>query len=175
MIYQQIRAWVLRRAIRQSLTAVIEKYFPNGNIYTFQGRTYNANWVFYGETKRANGTLTTRHVPKLAWISSKKFIKIQGSKSIYDGDSIYWALRNPRYSLFSYRKTRLLTFQNGLCPFCKHKFVIGDTMEVDHIIPRSKGGVDSYKNLQLLHRHCHLKKTKEDLSPNLLVSPDGAS
>jgi len=175
MIYQQLRAWVLRRAIRQGRIAVMEKYFPNGNSYTFQGRTYKANWVLYGETKTEKGTRTARHVPKLSWISSKKFIKIQGSKSIYDGDNIYWALRNPRYSLFSYRKTRLLTLQKGLCSFCKHKFVIGDTMEVDHIIPRSKGGVDRYKNLQLLHRHCHLKKTKEDLSTNPLVSPDGAS
>jgi RNA-directed DNA polymerase len=32
-------------------------------------------------------------------------------------------------------------------------------MEVDHIIPKSKGGRDEYKNLQLLHRHCHDEKT----------------
>ena len=28
-------------------------------------------------------------------------------------------------------------------------------MEVDHIVPRAIGGKDEYKNLQLLHRHCH--------------------
>ncbi|WP_254921425.1 HNH endonuclease [Nodularia sp. NIES-3585] len=32
-------------------------------------------------------------------------------------------------------------------------------MEVDHIIPKSKGGKNDYKNLQLLHRHCHDVKT----------------
>ena len=176
MIYQQLRAWALRRAIRQGRTTVMEKYFPSGKTYTFQGRSYNANWVLYGETKTKSGTWTSRHLPKLSWISSKKFIKIQGSKSVYDGDGIYWALRNPRYSLFSYRKTKLLTLQKGFCPFCKHKFVVGDAMEVDHIVPRSKGGADKYVNLQLLHRHCHLKKTKEDLTPNPLhMSPDGAS
>jgi hypothetical protein len=36
-------------------------------------------------------------------------------------------------------------------------------MEVDHIIPRAIGGKDEYKNLQLLHRHCHQKKTVNDL------------
>ena len=35
-------------------------------------------------------------------------------------------------------------------------------MEVDHIIPKSKGGKDRLDNLQLLHRHCHdLKKAKD--------------
>ncbi|NJO63282.1 MAG: HNH endonuclease [Richelia sp. RM2_1_2] len=35
-------------------------------------------------------------------------------------------------------------------------------MEVDHIIPKSKGGKDAYNNLQLLHRHCHDEKTATD-------------
>jgi 5-methylcytosine-specific restriction endonuclease McrA len=35
-------------------------------------------------------------------------------------------------------------------------------MEVDHIQPRSQGGKDEYKNLQLLHRHCHDEKTALD-------------
>jgi RNA-directed DNA polymerase len=36
-------------------------------------------------------------------------------------------------------------------------------MEVDHKIPRAIGGKDEYKNLQLLHRHCHDEKTAQDL------------
>ena len=36
-------------------------------------------------------------------------------------------------------------------------------METDHIIPSKAGGNNSYKNLQLLHRHCHDKKTATDL------------
>ena len=35
-------------------------------------------------------------------------------------------------------------------------------MEIDHIIPISKGGNNSYSNLQLLHRHCHDLKTVMD-------------
>ncbi len=34
--------------------------------------------------------------------------------------------------------------------------------EIDHRIPRSKGGKDSYENLQLLHKHCHDGKTAKD-------------
>jgi RNA-directed DNA polymerase len=32
-------------------------------------------------------------------------------------------------------------------------------MEIDHKIPRSSCGKDSYDNLQLLHGHCHDAKT----------------
>lgn len=35
-------------------------------------------------------------------------------------------------------------------------------MEVDHVIPLSSGGKDAFHNLQLLHRHCHDRKTAED-------------
>jgi RNA-directed DNA polymerase len=35
-------------------------------------------------------------------------------------------------------------------------------MELDHIIPKSQGGKDEYKNWQLLHRHCHDTKTARD-------------
>jgi RNA-directed DNA polymerase len=38
----------------------------------------------------------------------------------------------------------------------------GSEYQVDHVIPRSKGGKDSYDNLQLLHTHCHVKKTSLD-------------
>nr|WP_242063491.1 HNH endonuclease signature motif containing protein [Nostoc sp. FACHB-892] len=35
-------------------------------------------------------------------------------------------------------------------------------MEIDHKIPRSKGGKHSYDNLQLLHGYCHDAKTAAD-------------
>jgi len=164
IIYQQLRAWALRRAVRQGRMVVMAKYFPKGNTYAFQGRSYSTNWVFSGDKKtKCGGTLTT-HVPKLAWISSKKFAKVKGSYSVYDANRMYWSLRNSKYSFFSHRKTKLLQMQNGYCASCKKAFVNGDVMEVDHIIPKSKGGQDRYSNLQLLHRHCHISKTKNDLT-----------
>jgi RNA-directed DNA polymerase len=35
-------------------------------------------------------------------------------------------------------------------------------MEVDHIIPKARGGMEAINNLPLLHRHCHAVKTARD-------------
>ena len=62
------------------------------------------------------------------------------------------------------RKAYLLKRQKGKCTHCELSFQEWDVMEVDHIIPRALSGKDEWKNLQLLHRHCHDEKTFEDMT-----------
>jgi RNA-directed DNA polymerase len=52
--------------------------------------------------------------------------------------------------------------QKGKCARCGLYFEDEDVLEIDHIVPKSEGGEDGYKNWQLLHRHCHHEKTAED-------------
>ena len=61
------------------------------------------------------------------------------------------------------RKANLLKRQKGVCPWCCLSFRERDTLEVDHILSRALGGKDTYNNLQLLHGHCHDKKTALDM------------
>ncbi|MFM6064490.1 MAG: HNH endonuclease, partial [Microcystis panniformis] len=56
----------------------------------------------------------------------------------------------------------LLKKQQGKCNRCGQYFTPSDLIEVDHIHPLSLGGKDEYKNLQLLHRHCHDDKSASD-------------
>ena len=159
VIFNQIRAWVFRRAIRQGRKAVKQKYFPADRIYKFQNRTYKGNWILNGTRTLKGGKPRTTHLPKLAWIASEKYVKVKETASVFDGNHLYWAERSPRYSTLSTRVCNLLKRQKGICNACKIKFQIEDRMEVDHIVP----GLDQYNNLQLLHRQCHVKKTKIDL------------
>ncbi|MDJ0723976.1 MAG: group II intron reverse transcriptase/maturase [Prochloraceae cyanobacterium] len=92
-----------------------------------------------------------------------KFIKVQGSRSPFDGDTVYWSSRLGTHPNMPTNKAKLLKYQKGKCSYCELHFKEEDRMEIDHIIPRKAGGNNSYNNLQLLHRHCHDKKTKEDL------------
>jgi site-specific DNA-methyltransferase (adenine-specific) len=54
-------------------------------------------------------------------------------------------------------KERLYKEQNCLCKGCKIQFEIRN-LEIDHIIPKSKGGGDYYENYQLLCSACNRMK-----------------
>jgi site-specific DNA-methyltransferase (adenine-specific) len=54
-------------------------------------------------------------------------------------------------------KERLHKEQNGLCNGCKTQFEIRN-LEIDHIVPKSKGGGDYYENYQLLCGACNRMK-----------------
>ena len=95
-VYHQLRAWVLRRAVRKGRMSVREKYFPIGKVYKFQSREYNANWILNGSKKLKNDKKSTIFLPKISWVKSSKFVKVKGDASVYDGNEIYWALRNSR-------------------------------------------------------------------------------
>jgi len=51
-------------------------------------------------------------------------------------------------------KQRLYQEQNGRCNACGRDFEIVN-FEIDHIIPKTKGGGDYYENFQLLCAHCN--------------------
>ena len=56
-------------------------------------------------------------------------------------------------------RERLYKEQNGICNGCGNKYLIKD-LEIDHIIPDTKGGGSYYENYQLLCGNCN--KTKND-------------
>lgn len=90
--------------------------------------------------------------------------KVKKDASIYDGNIIYWAKRNSSNPNLPIKVKRLMKSQNGKCNECKLTFLDGDNIECDHITPKYAGGKDTYENLQLLHLHCHDKKTTRDRS-----------
>lgn len=90
-------------------------------------------------------------------------MKVKNDRSPDDGDLVYWSSRIGKNPELSSRLALLLKKQKGKCSHGEFIFRNEDVMEVDHIVPRAIGGKDEYKNLQLLHRHCHDVKTKTDL------------
>ena len=88
--------------------------------------------------------------------------KVKGEASPYNGDLVYWSSRMGTHPEMPKRVATLLKKQKGKCADCGLYFRTEDLLEVDHIAPLSKGGKDEYKNLQVLHKHCHNTKTTED-------------
>lgn len=90
-------------------------------------------------------------------------MKVAGARSPYDGDWIYWSTRLGYHPKVPPRVAKLLKRQRGRCRECGLWFLAGDVLEVDHLIPRRRGGTSGLHNLQLLHRHCHNRKTAREL------------
>lgn len=60
---------------------------------------------------------------------------------------------------WSWQKLRLMVLrQEPLCRHCQMVGIVTPAIEVDHIIPKSLGGADSFENLQPLCTECHVRK-----------------
>ena len=91
-----------------------------------------------------------------------RHVKVKSEASPYDGNLIYWSSRMGTHPEASKGTATLLKKQKGKCTHCGLYFREDDVLEIDHIIPKNLGGRNEYKNLQILHRHCHDAKTAED-------------
>jgi 5-methylcytosine-specific restriction endonuclease McrA len=57
---------------------------------------------------------------------------------------------------------KLVRLQQGRCAACGLYLTDADVLELDHFIPRRLGGTDTLNHLQVLHRHCHDRKTAQE-------------
>ena len=151
LIVQKLRAWARYRT---------------GNFGKKTKRKYwtkigNNNWVFATRSGDANPLRLLTHTEFGS--SSTKYVRVKGEDSPFNGNLIYWSTRMGKNPDLPTRKATLLRSQRGICPWCCLHFREGDILEEDHILARALGGKDEYKNLQLLHGHCHDEKTALDM------------
>ncbi len=149
LTYQKLRAWAKRRHPKKSDKWMSKKYWQSID---------GDNWVF--ATKK--GWSTPLRLLNHDDTPIVRHIKVKGESSPYDGNLVYWSTRMGNNPEMPSRVSKLLKKQKGKCPHCGLFFRENDVIEVDHKIPKSQGGKDSYDNWQLLHRHCHDKKTSND-------------
>jgi len=144
LTYQKLQAWARRRHPNKGKKWVALKYW---HVKEAKG------WHF----KSGEQELYLHRSTKI-----KRHIKVQASRSPFDGDWIYWATRMGRHPEVGKTTAMLLKQQAGKCRFCGLYFKDGDLLEKDHRIPLATGGKDMVTNLQLLHRHCHDTKTAQE-------------
>ncbi|OZH54538.1 hypothetical protein AFK68_10295, partial [Hydrocoleum sp. CS-953] len=145
LLWKRLWRWANRRHPNKPSQWVKKKYFPKVK--------KTRNWVLNDGEYILN---LHSDIPIV------RHIKVKGNKSPYDGNWTYWSNRIGKYPGVRKEVTTLLKRQKNKCAFCGLTFSPTDLMEVDHIKPRSKGGDNTIKNKQLLHRHCHDTKTVKD-------------
>ena len=145
LIWNKLRAWAKRRHANQSHQYWVKKYW----------RTIGQkHWVFATHDQQLMSHAATAIV---------RHIKVQGTRSPYDGDLIYWSKRRVSHPQCSPTIAKLLRRQKGKCTYCGLYFREGDIWECDHQTPTALGGKNLLDNLQLLHKHCHDAKTRKEL------------
>jgi RNA-directed DNA polymerase len=149
LMYLKLKVWAKHRHPKKSGGWVSNKYW-----HTIGGN----NWVFATKQEDKNPMQLRSHTET----KIIRHVKVKGDASPYDGNLIYWSSRMGKHPEATKRVTTLLQKQKGKCPHCGMYFRESDVLEIDHITPKSLGGKDEYKNLQILHRHCHDEKTTED-------------
>ena len=163
LVYNKLRRWIKRRHPNKTLKWCEERYFHLTKGKNIDGEDKDAKWVFSTPSDLPNSPVAGTHeLWKHAWTPIERHKKIEGTRSPFDGNWRYWSERRGSYPGVTKRVATLTKNQKGKCARCGLYFKDGDVQEVDHIIPKAEGGKNEYKNFQLLHRHCHHKKTAED-------------
>ena len=146
VLFEMLFAWATFRHPNKGRKWIADKYwrFRDGLGWVFQPRDIGVSLPLHGAT----------HI--------RRHVKVTGRRSPFDGDWVYWSTRLGREPTTSAKVARLLKEQGGACPECGLYFRKGDSMEVDHRLPKAQGGTGARDNLQLLHRHCHDRKTARD-------------
>ena len=147
-IYTKLKSWATHRHRKKGQKWIADKYWK-----TIGGD----NWVF--ATRQGENSL---RLLKHSATKINRYVKVKGDASPYDGNSVYWSTRMGNHPEMPARTATLLKKQSGKCAHCGMFLKDEDVIELDHIIPKSQGGKDEYKNWQLLHRHCHDTKTAND-------------
>jgi RNA-directed DNA polymerase len=136
VMYWQLSEWTKKSNPKGSIRRKMRQYFR---------AVKNRHWVLTTpegqELLRHDATKIVRH------------IKVQGSRSPFDGDWAYWATRVGHNPLLSPRRARMLKKQKGRCGYCKLHFRQEDILEIHHVDGNHKN--NKKDNLMLLHGHCH--------------------
>ena len=155
LTFWKLWKWGVKRHRNKGKKWIRSKYFR---------KLGDNEWIF--ATSGSNPMVLMKHSQK----AIVYHVKVKGDKSPYDGDLIYWSSRMGKHPEMPKQTASLLKKQKGKCAHCGLFFRDGDLLEVDHIVPKSKGGKNEYKNYQLLHRHCHDEKSRTDGSYQKVVS-----
>lgn len=148
-VFFHLWKWARKRHPKMSRYKLKEKYWH---------KVGSRNWVF--GVKRND--IVSFQLQLHSKIIIKRFAKIKGKASPFDGNRIYWAKRCGKSLIIPNIQARLIKEQNGRCGLCGKAFLPEDIIERDHIIPKALEGKNLITNIHAVHNYCHIEKTNSE-------------
>lgn len=149
LIWHKLWKWARRRSKKNGAKWTREKYYV---------KRPNRKSLHFSKNGITIQRLCDIPLPKMRYPKVKNGYRLY---NIHDRD--YWIKREnekAKQSIYANKgRYFLLKRQKGVCDYCNTPISAYDIQEkrshVHHIIPKAKGGKDSYSNLRLLHTECH--------------------
>ena len=120
------------------------------SLYFMQKRAFK---VFNREKKQNRHTskkLLKQAFPSVPY-SENKFVNVKENKSPYDGDLVYWSMRNSK--LYDNETSKALKRQNHSCAACGLKLTGNEKVHLHHVDGNHHNW--SHDNLVAIHKSCH--------------------
>jgi RNA-directed DNA polymerase len=157
----KIAGWAnyYRTAVAKRIFARVDRHLDHRLTLWARKRhpRHGYNWCRqrYWHTDKGSSRFSDGHTRLRAHADTpiRRHIKVQGTRSPFDGDWLYWGTRLGKDPIKPHYFTALLKFQQGRCKYCGVPFMTEDIIEVHH---KNGNPNDNYRrNLELLHGHCH--------------------
>jgi len=137
--WQMLWRWAKRRHPKKPTRWVKARYFRDDGYWTFQAGE--------AELAKPDATPITRST------------KVTGRQTPYDpAHRLYWRERTKtQVAEETYSKQRLMLHRSReyACALCGVRFVPGETIQIDHLISKYRGGSDDLANKRLVHPWRH--------------------
>jgi RNA-directed DNA polymerase len=132
-LYWNLRRWANRRHPKKPVHWIVTRYWKL------------PRWDFGIK----NAILIRHKVTRII-----RHVKVQGAKSPFDGDWLYWVSRWGHYPEINPALARMLKEQQGRCASCNRRFLPRDDLIERHHQDGDRTN-NRRANIVLLHRHCH--------------------
>jgi len=151
-IFWKLRRWCRRRHPQKSWKWIKARYFQR------EGRR---DWVFTGTIRDSTGSARPIRLMQAAGVKVLRWKKIRSAANPYDPE---WELYLEERSVWKLTHTLagrgrieyLWKDQEGRCVMCGQVLRAEEQpWHIHHRVWRSRGGDETYDNLELLHAHCH--------------------
>jgi RNA-directed DNA polymerase len=151
-IFWKLMRWCRRRHPKKSGKWIKKRYFQ---------REGNRDWVFTGTIRDSTGSWHPIRLMQAAGVKVLRWVKIRSAANPYDPE---WELYLEERSAWKLTHTLagrgrleyLWKGQGGRCVMCGRILQAEEQpWHIHHRIWRSRGGGETYDNMELLHAHCH--------------------
>lgn len=138
-LYNVYLNWGKKRMSKKGLGFITKKIFHKSKV---------SNWTF-GWKEGGKVTLSKM----LYEFKYYHHSKVEGTKTPYDGDWVYWLNRMGKHPETPKDLSAGLKRQEGKCDICKGQFGVEDRIEIHHIDGNRNN--NRINNKVLVHNHCH--------------------